>query len=139
VSKSYGVIDKNNTLNIRHEAPLIGMIAFEPHTVWNGYLHIASSRKAWGSGLFDQGLVLAIDDIFSSIPSLTRISALVLENNYPTRSLAKRMGFLREGRFEDMVTQHGEPRSLLHFGMTRRRWTDGVLQEDSEAVSADRS
>src|SRR5215204_3569555 len=53
--QSYAVIDKHNVLKMNHAAPLVGMVAFEPQSIWNGWLHIASTRKAWGSGLFEEG------------------------------------------------------------------------------------
>jgi RimJ/RimL family protein N-acetyltransferase len=121
---SYGVIDKNNSLEMPHPAPLIGMIAFEQRSVWNGYFHVASTRKAWGSGLIEEGGKAAISDIFSRFPNLTRVSAEILKHNYPAQSLAKRLGFLKEGVMEDMVTQKGEPKPLVHFGLTRKRWME---------------
>lgn len=125
--KSYAVIDKNNSLKMNHEAPLIGMIAFEPHTIWNGYLHIASTRKAWGSGLFEEGVKAALTHIFETAPDLNRVSAHILANNYPAKSLAKRLGFVKEGLFEDWVTQKSEPKNIIQFGMTKKRWmADGL-------------
>jgi len=120
--QSFAVIDKHNTLKMNHEAPLIGMIAFEPQSIWNGWLHVASTRKAWGSGLFEEGTRKAIDHIFANNPELRRMSAIVLQNNYPARGLARRLGFVNEGTFEDWVTQKGEPKHVVQYGMTKRRW-----------------
>jgi RimJ/RimL family protein N-acetyltransferase len=120
--RSYAVIDKFNSLKMNHEAPLIGMIAFEPTTIWNGMLHVASTRRAWGSGLFEEGVRMAISDLFNTHEGLMRVSAQVLANNHPARSLAKRLGFKLEGSFEDWVAQKGEPKAVVQFGMTRKRW-----------------
>src|SRR4051812_17902980 len=54
--RSYGVVDKHNKLEMKHEAPLIGMIAFQPSESYRGYIHIASTRRAWGTGLFEEGV-----------------------------------------------------------------------------------
>jgi RimJ/RimL family protein N-acetyltransferase len=120
--RSYGIIDKNHKLSIKHEAPLVGIVVFEPQTVYNFYIHVASTRKAWGSGFIDQALNASIDDVFDLVPSLLRISAYVLANNGPVKGLARRMGFKFEGVHSDMVLKDGVPRDLIHFGMTRREW-----------------
>src|SRR5260370_41237090 len=45
---SFGVIDKNNSLNYKHEAPMIGMIWFGAGaTDANTYFHFTSTRRAW--------------------------------------------------------------------------------------------
>jgi RimJ/RimL family protein N-acetyltransferase len=121
---SYGVIDKHNTLNIPHEAPLIGMVAFEPSTLWNGYMHVASKRRAWASGLVEEGAKTAIHDIFTKRPDLTRVSAMVLPRNRMAGNLAKRIGFKVDGFFEDYVTQSGTPQPMIHYGLTRKRWEE---------------
>lgn len=149
--RSYGVIDKFNALHMDHPVPLIGIIAFQPDgTPWNGYLHVASTRRAWGggreandrrerTGLFDEACQYAFANLFETQPELLRLSAIILERNWAARNLAKRMGFVCEGKFEDMVRQRGEPRSLVHYGLTRRRWEEnGILQEAGETLSADR-
>jgi RimJ/RimL family protein N-acetyltransferase len=122
--QTYGVIDKNNTLKFRHEAPIIGLVMFEPNTHWNKYIHIASNRRAWGSGFIDQAINLAIKDVFDNIPHLLRISGYVLTNNSPMRALAKRLGWQFEGVMKDMITQDGVAKTLVHYGLTRAMWED---------------
>jgi RimJ/RimL family protein N-acetyltransferase len=133
-ARSFGVIDKFNKLNTKHEAPLVGMIIFEPSTIWNCFVHIASPRRAWGSGFIDEGITAAVGEIFSTEPSLTRVSAYVLENNAPVKGLARRLGFRFEGCFHDMVTQNNEPRNILLFGMTKKDWQARQAPEQDAAV-----
>lgn len=120
--RSYGIIDKNNKLGIRHEAPLVGFGAFELQTPRNGYFHCATTRKAWGSGMIDEAQRLALHAVFDEIPPLLRVSSFVINNNYPARALAKRIGYVVEGVLQDMVLQDGIPKPITHFGLTRRRW-----------------
>jgi RimJ/RimL family protein N-acetyltransferase len=119
---SYGVIDKEGQLGLPHEAPLVAFVAFEPQTEWNSYIHIASSRRCWGTFFIDEGITLALDDMFAANPKLLRVSAMVMKNNKPVHSLAKRLGFAFEGRLPDFVAQRGEPKTIVHYGITRRRW-----------------
>jgi RimJ/RimL family protein N-acetyltransferase len=132
---SYGVIDKNNTLSINHPAPIIGMITFEQGTPYNGYFHITSRRKAWGSGLMDAACKVAIQDVMDSIPTLLRVSAGMLNSNGPAKGIAKRLGFRYEGTLEDFVMVKQSPVSLIHYGMTRTRWNElNTPKEESSSV-----
>jgi RimJ/RimL family protein N-acetyltransferase len=101
---------------------LIGILYFEPAGTRNGYLHIAMARSAWGRGLADEAATLCIRDLFEVRPELIRLSAAMLERNIPARALALRMGFALEGTLADMVLQKGAPRSVVHYGLTRRQW-----------------
>lgn len=116
VCTSYGLLRAGTT------SGLIGMLHFEPSGTRNGYLHIAMSRNAWGRGLADEAAALCIRDLFEKQPALTRLSAAMLERNRPAQSLARRMGFTLEATLADMVLQKGTPRSVLHYGLTRRDW-----------------
>lgn len=120
--RSFGVIDRDNKLKYRHPAPLIGMIAFEPSTPWNCYIHIASNRRAWGSGFMDQAVTTALDEIFATEPTLLRISAFVLSGNGPVKAMIRRIGGRFEGLHKDWVTQNGKPKNVIHFGVTRQEW-----------------
>lgn len=130
---SWGIIDKNRKLNIRHEAPLVGFGGFAYSTLRDGYFHCATTRRAWGTGMIDEAGRLAIRDLFTTDPRLTRVSTIVINNNYPARSLAHRLGFVIEGRCEDMVVQKGIPRPVTHFGLTRRAWL--AAQAEAEQPS----
>ena len=116
VCASYGLLRAGTS------SGLIGMLYCEPSGARNGYLHIAMSRNAWGRGLADEAAALCIRDVFEKQPALTRLSAAMLERNRPAQSLARRMGFTLEGTLADMVLQKGSPRSILHYGLTRRVW-----------------
>jgi RimJ/RimL family protein N-acetyltransferase len=119
---SYGVIDKFNQLGFKHEAPLVGMIIYEPASIWNSYCHVASTRRAWGMGYIDEGIRASLDYLFSNEPQLLRVSALVLATNGPVKGLVRRLGARYEGCMKEMVTQNGQPKDLLHFGITKTEW-----------------
>lgn len=121
---SFGMIDKNQKLNIRHEAPLIGFVAFERANLRNGYFHTATTRKAWGSGMIDEACKLILERVFTTMPELLRVSSFVINNNFPAKALARRMGFVQEGILQDSVLQNGEPKPVTHFGLTRRNWNN---------------
>jgi RimJ/RimL family protein N-acetyltransferase len=131
-TRSFGVIDKNNQLGFKHEVPLVGMIIFEPATAWNCYVHIASPRRAWGSGFMEEAIKGALTEVFDTEPYLTRVSAYVLENNNPVKGLARRLRWEYEGRMRDLITQNGEPKNVLHFGITRRSWVERYGQQVAE-------
>lgn len=117
--RSWGVIDRDNKLKSKHEAPLIGFISLEGATVFNAYFHVASTRKAWGSRLIDQAGEAVIKHVFESDPGLLRVSAAILDNNYPAKGLARRLGFAQDGLLKNMVAQAGEPKAIAHFGLLR--------------------
>lgn len=131
---TFGVIDKNNKLNLKHPAPLIGIVMFERAGETNGYLHCVSSRKAWGSGFMDQALRAVITAVFKNIPELLRVSSMPLDKNFPAKAMARRMGGVFEGRLDDMCLQDGEPVAVVHFGITRRNWQN-QQQQLTEAVT----
>lgn len=124
--RSWGLIDKNNKVNINHEAPLVGFGAFEfagaPSGARNGYFHCATTRKAWGSGIIDEAARIAFGTVFAEHPDLLRVSSFVINNNYPARKLAQKLGMRTEGVMNDAVLQGGVPKPLSHFGLTRREW-----------------
>jgi len=128
VCPNWGIIDKNHTTNIKHEAPLVGIIVFEPvcvpgtQIIRNGFFHVATARKAWRTGLVDEAGHLAIEEIFREIPSLLRVSGYMVEKNFPARSLCKRLGFTFEGLAEDMFLREGKPENMVLFGLTRRKF-----------------
>lgn len=122
---SYAVIDKTNTTNHKHEAPLVGMFAFEPMSEWNAYIHLASSRSAWKKHLMDEAAELSINDVFKTQPFL-RLSGFILEENKPVRYMAKRMGWTYEALLEDWVCQKDIPKNVIHYGFTRKKWLDST-------------
>lgn len=118
---SFGVIDKNQSLGYKHEAPMIGVVWFEAgSTPANCYIHFASTRRAWGSGLMNEAASAAIDFIFNNYQAIQRISGCIINANKPAKNYLKRIGFRQDGLFKDFVTQHGKPVSMAHFGLTRR-------------------
>jgi RimJ/RimL family protein N-acetyltransferase len=120
---SWGVIDKNNITGYHHPAPLVGFISFEVGSPYNGYFHVASPRSAWGKGLIEEAGYEAINWIFNN-SQVTRVSAAILDKNRAAKSLCYRLGFKRDGLFEDFVIQNGQPLAVAHFGLTRTAWSE---------------
>lgn len=131
--RSWGIIDKHNKVNTKHEAPLVGFGAFEfangLNNSRNGYFHCATTRKAWGSGLINEAYRMAVNAVFTEHPTLLRVSSFVINNNFPARKLALNMGMKMEGVMQDAVLQAGVPKPLTHFGMTRRNWISRLAAE----------
>lgn len=122
---SWGIVDKDNLTNSKQsDFPLVGVVFFE-HTVQeNGYVHIASSRKAWGEriarpGLVDQGCDLIKQAIWEELPGLRRCSIATFASNRAARHLAQRLGFRQDGYFEGMGTLNGQAQDIVHFGLMR--------------------
>lgn len=139
--RSWGLIDKHNKVNIQHEAPLVGFGAFEfvgsPATARNGYFHCATTRKAWGSGIIDEAAKIAFKAIFEEHPSLLRVSSFVINNNFPARKLAQKLGMRIEGVVHDAFLQGGIPKPCTHFGLTRRDWKTQQEEEKTHDELSD--
>lgn len=127
--QTFGIIDKNNFLGVRHEVPLIGIYMFDQDTIVNGNAHVASTRKAWGSRLVDQAGQRLMGYLFETMPTLTRITVSVLSTNAPAKALAKRLGFIYEGCLRDAITVQDHPANMSLFGLTRRDWDEFKLGE----------
>lgn len=125
---SWGIIDKNHLTNVKHEAPLVGLITVEPVIApWNGnprsgVLHVATARKAFRTGLVDEACLLVLKVMFEELPTVSRVSASMLEKNHPAKGLFKRLGFKFEGILQDAVMQANSPSNLVLFGLTRRNY-----------------
>jgi len=126
--RSFAVIDKNNTLDNK-PIEIVGAIIFEPQGRTNGFLHVASRISAFGSRCIDEAGEIVIKELFESQPELTRLSAVTHYKNNMAASLAKRVGFVKEGKIEDMIVQKGEPKAVLWFGLTRQQWINRNNQE----------
>lgn len=119
--ESFGVVDRNNRLKLKHPIPLVGMLAFAQAGPVNKYIHFTSSRTARGTGIMDQALQVAINHIFTTTNAF-RVSAMILNQNRPAREFLKRNGFKFEGVFKDMASQNGLPVDMIHFGVYRDSW-----------------
>jgi RimJ/RimL family protein N-acetyltransferase len=131
-SISYGVIDKNQELGFKHEAPIIGYMGFVPSPPASLYGHIASQRRAWGKGLMDEASSLAQKDVWGRLPDLLRISACILAKNRAARAFVERNGFHKDGYFKDIVYVKGEPASMVHYGICRPSETEPEEPKEKE-------
>ena len=126
---TWGVIDKNRLSNDKHEAPLVGVLLWEPVGVRAGYVHFASARKAFKMGLLDEALKLVVRFLFENSPHLLRVGAYIDEKNSAAKSLYRRNGFRFEGCVEDAVLHLGTPASVAYFGLTKRAWVQRINEE----------
>ena len=129
--RSFALIDKNHKVDTKQETPLVGAILMEPTLPTNGYLHIATRRKA--SKLVAEAAKMVGNRLFDSDPKLLRLSAWITKNNKVVRLLLKRIGFVQEGEFPDMVLIGNKPTTTQHFGMTRTHWEEICRQQLSHS------
>ncbi len=131
-----GVVDKGQLTSAKHEAPLVGLIAFVPSGTRDGAIHFATGRKAFKMGLLEEALTQFLPLVWSEYPLLLRISAMLDESNAPAKSVLKRCGFRFEGVTQNAVVVGGVPRSRVQLGLTRESATY-ERPNDAPAVIAD--
>lgn len=132
-TRSWGLIDKNNITNSKHEAPLVGFIAYNKTTPYNGVFHVASSRTCWGKGLMDEAGKELLKMVFEEDPTLLRCSAVILDKNKPARAYAQRLGFQYEGKLHDWAIQNGQPITVVTYGFTRPQLEEPSWVESEKA------
>lgn len=122
--QTWGVIDKSNLTNAsKTDIPIVGMIMFEPTAPNDGWFHVTSNRRAWGSKLVQPSLAqeageLVIKHLFETT-GLTRLSSTVISNNKAAYTFMRGLGFVKDGYFKDSVIQGGEVRDSIHLGLVR--------------------
>lgn len=134
VAVTAGVIDKGQLTSGKHEAPLVGIVAFVPSGLRDGAIHFAAGRKAFKMGLVEEALGAFLPYVWESLPSLLRISALLDESNAPAKGLLKRLGFKFEGVTQGAVLVGGIPRARVQFGLVRQ--FDPVPEAEISEVTA---
>lgn len=128
---TYAIIDKHNRTSRSAEVPLIGIIVFNLTSPATGYIHVLTSRKAWGTKIrqgkiihelsrpmIDEAGELVLKDLFDQL-NLLRVNAYIVKNNTAARALLKRMQFTQDGYFKSGTQVNGQPVDLLHFGLVR--------------------
>lgn len=130
---SFGIIDKHQLTNTKHEAPLVGLVIFEPASSRQSYLHFATARKAFKLGLVDEAVELAVTTMFQSNTNLYRLGAYLDEFKGPVKYLLKRIGFQFEGVCKDIVSQGGELKNLIYYGLLKRDW---LIRQPGEFVDS---
>jgi len=141
-SKSWAVIDKHNLTHSKSvDVPLVGLGIFDMISPSNGYIHVCSSRRAWGGlvevdgttqlvskankdlpvlpGMIEQGGEIILKQIFEDNPTLRRISASIVSTNKASIALALRLGFKKDGYFKEAIMQNNEPKDIIHLGLLR--------------------
>ncbi len=121
-NRSWAIVDKANLSNTKKELPLVGLIVFEQTSPYNGYIHVTTARKAHRLGdptISEQAVQLVINEIWTSTPSLTRISGATLATNKGAKSLMARLGFTKEGLLPALLKVKGEMIGVVHYGLLR--------------------
>lgn len=132
--RTYGVVDKYNKIGVNTDGPVVvGAFMIDDASPVHCYAHTVSQRRAWGKGLMDEAVDLAVEDLFSD-PQLLRIGANMVSNNRAVINLITRHGFKREGLIRDMIVCNGEPRDVAFYGLTKRDYVNAkqdqpVVQE----------
>lgn len=139
VCPTFGVVDKGQITSTRHEAPLVGLVMFEPAGQRHGFIHFACGRKAFKMGLMDEAVEMAVRWLFTNVPGLLRVGTYLDESNTPAKWLFRRLGFRYEGICRDVMLRGGMLRDLVYFGLPRREWesTNEVPVDDNATVAAD--
>lgn len=119
---TFGIIDRDNKLQLSHPAPLVGILAFETPIPTVACMQFASTRKAWGTRIIDQAIQIAVDKLFKDTTYLLRVATLVGEKNTPARTFLKRNGFIKEATFKDMVLVNGSPVNMVQMAALRSQW-----------------
>lgn len=111
---------------------LSGMVVFEPiyrqGELVDGSIHIVLSRGVWGRGVIEAVASDILRDLFTSIPSLLRVSGFTPAHYRPGLAVAERLGFIREGSIISATRINGVVRDIVLTGLTRVQWetTQGV-------------
>ena len=121
---TWGIIDKFNlTKATKTDVPIVGLVMFEQTSPTDGWFHITSNRRAWGSKLIQPSLAqeageLVVSNLFENT-GLTRLSSITTANNKAAYAMLKQLGFVKDGYFKDSVVQGGEVKDTIHFGRVR--------------------
>lgn len=111
---------------------LVGIVIFEPcyhgRRLTDGSLHIALARRVWGRYVMDRIGPLVLADLFTSTPSLQRVSASIISTYTPSTRVVKALGFTQEGCLRDAVFVGGVKRDLSIWGLTREDWNGKLIR-----------
>lgn len=116
-ARSWGVLQ---------EGELVGMVLFEP--IWrsqelvDGSCHIVLARRAWGRKTLQEVCPHLVQEMFTSTPSLLRLSGFTPSHYRPGLTVAEALGFKVCGVLEDAVWIRGKVRNLTITGLTRQQW-----------------
>ena len=79
------------------------------------------ARAHWGKGLMREALDAVLGHAFGPM-GVRRLEAHVDPRNGPSRALAQRLGFTREGLLRERWVDKGEPTDIEVYGLLRREW-----------------
>jgi RimJ/RimL family protein N-acetyltransferase len=126
---TFGIVDREGALGIRHELPLVGVLAYTQDTPVNVAIDVACTRKAFGSRLADNAVQLLVGQVFAAHPSIARVTMTMEGSNAPMKALARRVGLHYEGYIKHSVVIRGELKDVAIYGICREEWTNQRLAE----------
>jgi RimJ/RimL family protein N-acetyltransferase len=107
-------------LGIERDNVLAGALIFEFVNPATAVVHLMAGRALLGHA--DTAARLGVWRMFSVHPELRRVAAFVMQHNRLALALARRVGFIEEGRLRRHTWQDGEPVDVVVLGITREEF-----------------
>ncbi len=90
------------------------------------------AAQAAGQGLMFEALCKILSWGFARM-SVNRIDAQIHPDNQPSIKLARRLGFVEEGRLREIARWGGRQHDMLQFSLLQREWPSGASTGMSRA------
>ncbi len=105
---------------MQFENQLVGTIGLKNinHKMLFGEIGYGVEEAFCGKGLASSGLKLFIEKIFTET-ALRKIIAYVAEDNFASRRVLEKVGFIQEGLLREHYVINGEPTNEVFYGMLR--------------------
>ncbi|XP_058212167.1 uncharacterized protein LOC131324277 [Rhododendron vialii] len=100
----------------------IGSISVAPGSgigAGRGEIGYALASKHWGKGIVTRAVEMAVSSVFSELPHLVRLEALVDAENLGSQRVMEKAGFQREGVLRKYAFIKGRYRDLVTFSLVR--------------------
>lgn len=99
-----------------HNRP-IGAISVIPKDHHRGEMGYLLASAYWGRGIVTRAVEMVVSSIFTELPSLERVEALVDVENKGSQRVLEKAGFTREGVLRKYVLQKGRLRDMVMFSV----------------------
>ncbi|XP_016505363.1 uncharacterized protein LOC107823251 [Nicotiana tabacum] len=93
----------------------IGSISVTPNSVIRAELGYVLAYKYWGKGIVRKTVKMVTSVIFTELPNLERIEALVDVDNKGSQRVLEKAGFLKEGVLRKYMVLKGRSRDMVIF------------------------
>ncbi len=135
VCKGFWAKSGMRTWGVEQGSSLVGIVLFDP--IWrggelvDGSLHIALARRVWGRSVLETVAPEILGDLFTSIPTLLRVSGYTPSHYSPGLAVAKHLGFTPCGELHDAVRIGGKIRGMTITELTRSNWNEHISRTDN--------